>query len=151
MKVNGRVGAVGKKLVVLNVSQSDRLDFPAGVIRSLFQADSFPCSVASLGHANLFKALDPRAYAQKPMATRNLMRAPGKREISASPQPLITSIQPRCQFTGYTQAIPNARGSLNNPPKYYISIMGFPAPQAPNHEPSINQWSTGSKRQAMEL
>lgn len=100
-------------MVVLIMTQSERLDFPAGVIRSLFQADSSPCSVASLGLTNLFKALDTRAYAQMPMATRNLIRAPGKREISASPQPLIITIQPRCQFTGCTQAIDKARGSLN--------------------------------------
>lgn len=111
-------------MVVLNVSQGDRLDFPAGVIRSLFQADSFPCSVASLGRTNLFKALDPSAYAERPMATRNLIRAPGKREISASPQPLITSIQPRCRFTGYTQAIPNPRGTLNTLNNPHLSVMG---------------------------
>lgn len=58
------MGVGGKKMVVLNVSQSDRLDFPAGVIRSLFQADSFPCSVASLGRTNLFKALDSRGLRQ---------------------------------------------------------------------------------------
>ena len=103
-----------KKLVVLDLTQSDRLDSPAGVIRSLFQADSFPCSVASLGRTNLFKALDSRAYAQEPMATRNLIRAPGKREISSSPLPLTKSIQPRSQFTGYTQAIATASHSLNN-------------------------------------
>ena len=39
------------------------------------------------------------------MATRNLIQAPGKREISTSPLPLVTPIQPRCRITGYTQAI----------------------------------------------
>jgi len=92
-------------MVVLNLACGDKLDFPAGVIRSLFQADPFPCSVASLGRTDLFKALDFPAYAEKPMATRNLIRAPGKREISVSSLPLTKSIQPRCQFTGCTQTI----------------------------------------------
>jgi len=92
-------------MVVLTVTQGDKLDSPAGVIRSLFQADPSPCSVASLGRADLFKALESLAYARNTMATRNLIRAPGKREISASPLPLITFIQPRCLFTGYTPAI----------------------------------------------
>jgi hypothetical protein len=82
-------------MVVLTVVQGDRLDSPAGVIRSLRQADPFPCSVTSLGHTDLFKALEPPACAEDPMATRHLIRAPGKREASASPQPLTTSIQPR--------------------------------------------------------
>jgi hypothetical protein len=126
---------VSKRGVVLNVSQGDRLDFPAGVIRSLFQADSFPCSVASLGRANLFKALDPSAYAKRPMATRNLIRAPGKREISASPLPLITSIQPRSRFTGYTQALSNTRGCLNRENHPHLSIMG---PAAPGHVTALD-------------
>jgi len=113
-----------KKLVVLKLSQSDRLDFPAGVVRSLFQADPFPCSVASLGRPDLFKALDSQAYAQEPMATQNLIRAPGKREISASPLLLIRPIQPRCRFTGYTQAVNNARGTLYTRPILTLSIMG---------------------------
>lgn len=92
-------------MVVLGLAQSDRLDFPAGVIRSLFQADPFPCSVASLGRTDLFKALDPSTYVKRPMATRNLIRAPGKRKVSASPQLLTKPIQPRSQFTGCTQTI----------------------------------------------
>ncbi len=55
-------------MVVLNLMLCDRLDFPAVTIRSLSQADSFPCSVASLGRANLFKALDPSTYVKEPMA-----------------------------------------------------------------------------------
>ena len=94
------------------MAQGDRPDSPAGVIRSLFQADPFPCSVASLGRADLFKALEPLAYARNPMATQNLIRAPGKRQISASPQPLTASIQPRCRITGYTQAIDTPFNSL---------------------------------------
>ena len=113
-----------KRLVVLKLTQSDRLDSPAGVIRSLFQADPFPCSVASLGHTDLFKALDSQAYAQEPMATQNLIRAPGKREISESPLPLIPSIRPRCRFTGYTQALTNTRGTLYTPPLSPLLIMG---------------------------
>jgi hypothetical protein len=50
-------------MVVLIVTKGDKLDFPADVIRSLFQADPSPCSVASLGHADLFKALESQAYA----------------------------------------------------------------------------------------
>jgi len=84
-----------QKEVVLMVTQGDRPDSPAGVIRSLLQADPFPCSVTSLGHPDLFKALESPACAKDPMATRDLIRAPGKREISSSPQPLITPIQPR--------------------------------------------------------
>ena len=109
-----RKDMVAKRLVVLDLTQSDRLDSPAGVIRSLFQADPSPCSVASLGRADLFKALESLAYAWNTMATRNLIRAPGKREISSSPLPLTKSIQPRSQFTGYTQAIATASHSLNN-------------------------------------
>ena len=52
-----------KRMVVLLSSQGDRPDSPAGVIRSLFQADPFPCSVTSLGRTDLFKALEPYAYA----------------------------------------------------------------------------------------
>ena len=66
----------------------DRLDFPAAVIQSLLQADPFPCSVASLGRTDLFKALDTSAYAQMPMATRNLTWATGKRKVSLSPHTL---------------------------------------------------------------
>ena len=94
------------------MAQGDRPDSPAGVIRSLFQADPFPCSVASLGRTDLFKALEPLAYARNPMATQNLIRAPGKRRISASPQPLTASIQPRSRITGYTQAIDTPAHSL---------------------------------------
>ena len=54
-----------KKLAVLTVAQGDRLDSPASVIRSLFQADPFPCSVASLGHTDLFKALEPPDLRQR--------------------------------------------------------------------------------------
>ena len=50
-------------MVVLTVTQGDKLDSPADVIRSLFQADPSPCSVASLGHTDLFKALESQAYA----------------------------------------------------------------------------------------
>lgn len=73
---------------VLDLLLCDRLDSPAVVIQSLFQADPFPCSVASLGHTDLFKALDSKACAMEPMATRNLTWATGKRQISASPQTL---------------------------------------------------------------
>lgn len=44
---------------VLREDPCDKLDSPAIVIQSLFQADPFPCSVASLGRADLFKALEP--------------------------------------------------------------------------------------------
>ena len=71
---------------VLDLLLCDRLDSPAVVIQSLFQADPFPCSVASLGRTDLFKALDPLACAEGPMATRDLTWATGKRRISASPQ-----------------------------------------------------------------
>jgi hypothetical protein len=101
-------------MVVLTVVQGDRLDSPAGVIRSLRQADPFPCSVTSLGHTDLFKALEPPACAEDPMATRHLIRAPGKREASASPQPLTTSIQPRSH--GYRIYPDNLH--LVRPPKY---------------------------------
>ena len=73
---------------VLGLLSCDRLDSPAVVIQSLFQADPFPCSVASLGRTDLFKALDPKACAMGPMATRNLTWATGKRRISTSPQTL---------------------------------------------------------------
>ena len=63
----------------------DRLGFPAAVIQSLFQADPFPCSVSSLGHTALFKALGTSAYAKMSMATRNLTWATGKRKASTSP------------------------------------------------------------------
>jgi len=102
-------------MVVLSLTQSDKLDFPAGVIQSLSQADPFPCSVASLGRTDLFKALESYAYAKNPMATRNLIWAPGKRKISASSLPLIKLIQPRSQITGYTQTIYNTSYSLYTP------------------------------------
>ena len=102
-----------KREIVLGVLRGDRLDFPAGVIRSLSQADPFPCSVTCLGRTDLFKALDFPACAGNPMATRNLIRAPGKREVSSSPLPLGTPIQPRCLFTGYTPALTNTSHSLN--------------------------------------
>lgn len=66
----------------------DKLGFPAAVIQSLSQADSFPCSVSSLGRTNLFKALDTSTYVKMPMATRNLTWATGKRKASASPHTL---------------------------------------------------------------
>ena len=72
----------------------DKLDSPAVVIQSLYQADSFPCSVSSLGRTNLFKALDTLTSVKMPMATRNLTWATGKREISASPQTLQPSHTP---------------------------------------------------------
>lgn len=115
-----------KKLVVLTVTRSDRPDFPAGVIRSLSQADPFPCSVSSLGRTDLFKALEPPAYTKNPMATRNLIRAPGKRKISSGPLPLITSIQPRSLVTGYTPAIDISPLSFYTPPPFQILFMGFP-------------------------
>jgi hypothetical protein len=118
------VVGIAKRLVVLNSIPSDRLDSPAGVIRSLFQADPFPCSVASLGRTDLFKALEPSAYAKNPMATRNLIRAPGKREISASPQPIVAPIQPRCPFTGYTRAIATLSFFLYTHPPPQFSLMG---------------------------
>jgi len=77
-----------EKVIVLNLMRCDRLDFPAAVIQSLLQADSFPCSVSSLGRTNLFKALDTSTYVKMPMATRNLTWATGKRKTSASPHTL---------------------------------------------------------------
>lgn len=82
------VGACAKKVSVLGRMSCDWFDSPAAVIQSLLQADPFPCSVASLGHTDLFKALDPSTYVEEPMATRNLTWATGKREISANPRPL---------------------------------------------------------------
>lgn len=73
---------------VLGLLSCDKLDSPAVVIQSLYQADSFPCSVASLGRTNLFKALDISIYTKMPMATQDLTWATGKREISASPHTL---------------------------------------------------------------
>ncbi len=96
----------------------------------------YPCSVASLGHPNLFKALDPQAYAREPMATQNLIRAPGKREISSSPQPLIASIQPRCLFTGCTPAIHIPILSLYLHVLYRLLFMGL-TQNRPQINPSI--------------
>jgi hypothetical protein len=78
-------------MVVLTLMSCDKLDFPAAVIQSLLQADPFPCSVASLGRTDLFKALDTSAYVEMPMATRNLTWATGKRKISVSPHTLHKS------------------------------------------------------------
>lgn len=61
-----------KRMDVLVSRLRDRLDSSATVIRSLSQADSFPCSVASLGRANLFNALDLSTYEEKPMADPKL-------------------------------------------------------------------------------
>ena len=83
-----------KRVSVIGKMSCDRLDSPAVVIQSLFQADSFPCSVASLGHTNLFKALDTSTYVEEPMATRNLTWASGKRKISASPHTLQPAHSP---------------------------------------------------------
>lgn len=80
--------------VVLTMALCDRPDSPAVVIQSLSQADPFPCSVASLGRMDLFKALDPLAYAKEPMATRDLTWATGKRKTSASPLQFVAIIQP---------------------------------------------------------
>lgn len=73
-----------KKGSVLPKMLCDQLDSPAVVIQPLSQADPFPCSVTSLGRTDLFKALDLKACALRPMATRNLAWATGKRKISAS-------------------------------------------------------------------
>ena len=114
-----------KKITVLSVAQGDRLDSPAGVIRSLFQADPFPCSVASLGRTDLFKALEFQTYVRNPMATQNLIRAPGKRQISTSPQPLTSTIQRRSRITGCTQAIgkPSTHFILSTSHLLYLWVL----------------------------
>ena len=117
------------------VTQGDRPDFSAGVIRSLLQADPFPCSVASLGRPDLFKALESQACARNPMATRDLIRAPGKREISSSPQPLITSIQPRSRDY---RIYPGNRHSSCYPiymPPIHVLYYG-------SHSPPYTMWKT---------
>ena len=126
------------------MTQGDRLDFPAGVIRSLLQADPFPCSVASLGRTDLFKALELPACARNPMATRDLIRAPGKREISFNPLPLITSIQPRSRDY---RIYPGNTHSSFCPiylPSFHVFTYGFISSyHSHNIEPSIIvQWKT---------